>query len=205
MENKSSEIFKKAGKVFFKYGIRSVSMDDICREIGISKKTLYKYVKNKGDLIDKILELDRNNKNEFFLRNIENLNAIDILLEVSKMLSKIITKVNPYLMHELSKYYPEIHQKHRQLKMQIHCERIERNLKKGITEGLYRKDIDIKLTSRIYIKKIEGMTDENVFSPEIFSFERIFEEMFVNYIRGISNQKGIEYFEKKRKSLKFKI
>lgn len=204
MEEKLKNIVSGAMSLFNKYSIRSVSMDDIARELGISKKTLYQHVSNKTNLIEKILELE----NEYVTGMVDeilnkDLNAIDRLLEVSKELSEHHKKTNPSIKFDLIKYYPETHKKHSEKWEKSALNYITNNMKQGIKEGLFRKDLDIGLTANMYIKKIEDITDPDFFTEGDFSFSKIFNVMFENHIRGISNEKGIKYFEKQKKLLNF--
>ena len=80
-------------------------------------------------------------------------------------------------------------------------EMVKNNLKKGVDEGLYRDDQNIDLVASLYVKKLEDMHDPEFLTSQNFSFDTVFRVMFDNHIRGISNQKGIEYYEKKKKSL----
>lgn len=206
MDERFKTILQKTFDLFAKFGIRSISMDDICREMGISKKTLYTYVSSKEDLINKLLEGQRIKQNEAILCvESKELNAIDSLLEVSKTLHKKLVKVNPTMAYDLVKYYPEIFKKHSIDKRKILSKRIKSNISKGIEEGYYRSDLDIDLIAQLYLKKLEDIFDPEFWVNEKYSFDKIFKTMFVNHIRGISNQKGIDYLEQQQKLLNFKI
>lgn len=206
MDEKLNQILKASFELFAKYGIRSVSMDDICKDMGISKKTLYQFVSSKEDLLGKMLDTERKGQLRV-MRSIEkeNHNAIDSLLEVSKVLSQKLAKISPNMAFDLFKYYPEIFKKHSQTKRKLLTARIVSNLNSGIKDGLYRKDLDVDLISQLYIKKIEDILDPEFWLKEQYSFEKIFVTMFENHIRGISNQQGIEYLEEKINLLNFKI
>lgn len=203
MDTKLNDILKDVRLIFMKYGIRNYSMDDICRTLGISKKTLYNYVDNKTDLVEKVLDYELIMGNcHHDISSIEG-NAIDILLEVSKRLNNEFEYINPIYVFELNKYYPKIFKEHLDKKRKSAYEKIYKNLEQGIKEGLYRKDQDVELVTILYIRKLEDMHKPDFFESERFTFKEIFSVMFENHIRGISNEKGIAYFEKQKKSLKF--
>jgi len=201
MDTNLENILKEVRLIFMKYGIRNYSMDDICRTLGISKKTLYKYVENKTDLVQKVLDY------EFIMDNgplgvisIKG-NAIDILLNVSMRINKDFENFNPIYIFELNKYYPKIFKEFVEKKRKSAYEKIYGNLEQGLKEGLYRKDLDVELVSILYVRKIEDIHNTDFIESGDFSFKEIFSTMFENHIRGISNEKGIAYFENQKKSL----
>jgi TetR/AcrR family transcriptional regulator, cholesterol catabolism regulator len=199
MSNRYAEVLEGAKKVFLKNGIRSVSMDDVCREMGISKKTLYQYFSNKAHLIECLLDdhFEKGKELEKQFRE-QRLNAIDTLLEVSKMLSSRMKEAYPIVSFEMKKYYPEIYRKHLERTRNATFNHIKENLEQGIREGLYRTDQDIELVASLYISQMENILDQDFYCPKEFSFSNIFEVLFEKHIRGIANEKGIRYFEEKK-------
>jgi AcrR family transcriptional regulator len=201
--NKEKEIIRRARDIFMKYGIRSVSMDDISRDLAISKKTLYQYFDNKHELLKHVLEYsfeDFDNTIQEILRKDQN--AIDDLIEMSIKINMHIQYAHPSVNFDLQKYYPELFRENQQKKRSYAAHYIKENIIKGIREGVYRKDLNIDLISSLYIQKLEDVHDTDYHGSAI-SFETIFEVMFENHIRGIANKKGTAYFEKKKKAIKF--
>ncbi len=209
MDKKLLEIIEKARNLSFTYGIKNMSIDDMCNKMGISKKTFYKYIKNKTDLVEKILEFERERFKSIFVEyDFEGVNAIDILLTVSKEIALRFKDVTPSLTFELKKYYPELYQKHFEARIDFIFEKIKINLTKGINQGIYRDDLSIELIARLYISRLIDIHDPEFFPPEKYSFELFFDVMFENFIRGIAKPEGIKYyekqFEKQKKLLKVK-
>jgi len=209
MEKKLREIIEKARNLSFTYGIKNMSIDDMCNKMGISKKTFYKYIKNKTNLVEKVLEFERERfKSIFDEYDFEGVNAIDILLTVSKEIALRFKDVSPSLTFELKKYYPELYQKHFETRKNFIFEKIKINLTKGINQGIYRDDLSIELIARLYISRLIDIHDPEFFPPEKYSFEMFFDVMFENFIRGIAKPEGIKYyerqFEKQKKLLKAK-
>ncbi len=206
MDEKQQKIIEGAYKIFTEHGIRNVSMDDICRMMGISKKTLYQFVENKADLIGKVSEYIQD---MIFMRMAEikqkALNAIDFLLEMSKISSENHFRINPVVSFEFRKYYPLIYERYMLRKREIILENIMENLEQGINEGLYRPDLNKEIVARLYFQKIEDFQSMSKEELQDFSYAKIFEVMFENHIRGISNPTGIEYFEKQKTKLNFNI
>ncbi len=200
MDDKLEQIIESTAELFSQKGIRCISMDDISKHLKISKKTLYQFVKNKRDLLEKISDY----YSAEFCRNMkrvleQKLNAIDVLFAVSQLLSRHWQRYTPSLSCEMNKYYPEISERISEIQNQQTYSGVIQNLNQGIDEGLYRTDVNIEITAQIYIKKIKDLHDPETFDPKMFTTNTIFEVMFENHIRGIANEKGIKYFEEKLK------
>lgn len=184
--------------MFRKYGIRSISMDDLARELGMSKKTLYQYVENKTDLIEKMLNhmIDTSTACITPETDRSEMNAIDILLAVSIKVSKEINEMNPAVAFDLEKFYPALYRNFVNSKRDHVYRKIKENLEQGMQEGIYRTDLDSGLVARLYVQKLIDLHDPEFISSGDFSFEKIFQVMFDNHIRGISNPAGLAYYEK---------
>jgi AcrR family transcriptional regulator len=197
-------IIRKTRDIFMKSGIRSISMDDVSRSLGISKKTLYRYFLNKHDLVSKVLEFEFDEINSVLngMRKSE-LNAIDELLGLSKVMDDYLKNYNPTVSSDLEKYYPDIFNESRDKKRQYALQYISENIRKGINQGIYRDDLNVDLVARLYIQKIEDLHDPSYFNADQVSLNTVFYVMFENHIRGISNRKGIEFFEKRKKILNY--
>ena len=141
----------KIHDIFLERGFRNVSMDDICRELGISKKTIYQHVNNKQELIQMVLQNEKQKIfNKILIIKEDRFNAIDILLKVSKITIEKHFRFNPMHSFELKKYYPSIFQEFLKEKQILITEFIKKNLEQGINEGLYRQEIDMDIVSRLY-------------------------------------------------------
>lgn len=205
-DTKYDSIVKSALKLFSENGIRSVSMDDLCRNMGISKKTLYKYVVNKADLLQKISDYIHDQiKNKIEELRDTDLNAIDFLLEVSKVQGNMMGNINPVVNFEMRKYYSQIFENNQTKRKEVIVNSIQINLEKGIKEGLYRQDLDTEIIAHLYYKKIEDFHSLDVNEIQFCTFDKVFEVMFENHIRGIANEKGIAYFEKQKEKLNFNL
>lgn len=197
MDEKFERIISESAGLFARYGIRNLSMDDICRELGISKKTLYQYVENKADLIRAVLSNVMNDQSgQERWEAMDRLNAIDQLLESSRMICSGMKKFTASATFELKKYYPGIFSEYYQKKKDFIYDAILKNIRKGIDEGLYRSDLDVELVARLYVQKLENIHNPEFLESAALSPDAVFKVMFDNHIRGISNNKGLEYYEK---------
>ncbi|MFH1297039.1 MAG: TetR/AcrR family transcriptional regulator [Bacteroidota bacterium] len=198
------EVLGRVRELFFKYGVRSVSMDDISRDLGISKKKLYQFVRSKHELVSRLLELERRNFEIIFEKyNFDGVNSIDVLLTVSKEISDRFWDVSPSMTFDLKKYYPEIYTQHIENRVEFIFAQIQLNIKKGIRDGMYRDDLSTELIARLYIRRLIDIHNPEYF-PEKFSFQTLFDTMFDNFIRGIGTEIGINYYEQQKGKVKFK-
>jgi AcrR family transcriptional regulator len=204
MDKTENDILERVRELFFKYGVRSVSMDDICRDLGVSKKKLYLHFKSKHDLVMKLLELERQSFEIIFdTYNFEGVNAIDILLTVSKEIGDRFWDVSPSMTFDLKKYYPEVYHGHVEERIDFIFQKIKINLEKGINQGVYRDDLSIELVARLYIRRLMDLHNPEFFPADKFSFHTLFDVMFDNFIRGIANSKGMEYYDKQKRKVNF--
>lgn len=196
------EILEKTVELFYEFGIRNMNMDDISRSLGISKKTLYQYVKSKEDLIEKLFYYDEMKwDNEFLKIRQEDLNAIDILIRVSLLVFDEMGRLNSKLKFELKKYYEPIYYQFMVRKQNQIFSHISRNLEKGIKEGLYRSDVNVELVAGLYVRNLVEMHNKDYCFVENITFDQVFEVMFENHIRAISSPEGIAYFEKRKSEI----
>lgn len=195
-------ILEKTVELFYEFGIRNLNMDDISRNLKISKKTLYQYVKSKEDLIEKLFQYDDVKWNKEFTKiKIDELNAIEILLKVSLLIYEEMSRMDSKLKFELRKYYQPIFDEVMIAKQKHIFEQISKNILKGIKEGLYRNDINVELAATLYVRNMVDMHSKDYCFVENVTFDQVFEAMFENHIRAISTQAGIEYFEKRKSEI----
>ena len=196
MEKEAIKIIEKVTQLYRQYGIKSVTMDDVARELGISKKTLYEHFEDKEDLVSKVVEyaLDerRSSLNEI---NTMNLNAIEELFHYHKFQTDLLKQYSPPIEYDLKKYYPELFKKILEIKREYMYKIVLNNLKKGKKQGFYRKDLDEEIISRLFVFRMEGLQSNEFFTIEQLSSPVFFRELFNYHIRGIANEKGIETLE----------
>ncbi len=195
-------ILEKTIELFSEFGIRSLNMDDISRSLGISKKTLYQYVKSKEDLIEKLFYYDDYKMNiQFTSIETGNLNAIELLIQVSLIVSQEMGKLDPKIKFELKKYYEPIFNEFMVRKQNHIFSMISNNLEQGIKEGVYRIDLSVELVAGLYVRNLVLMHNKDFCMVENITFEKVFEVMFENHIRAISNAEGLAYFEKRKSEI----
>lgn len=198
MEQKLNYILTKSYELFNKYGIKSITMDDVAYELGISKKTLYAHVSNKEDLVYKFVEQDRQHRQASFQQIInKNYNAIEELFEVNKLVKQMLSEYNPSTEYDLKKYYPEIFTEQKKTKRNGMYEAVLNNLKKGKKEGLYRQELDEIIIAKLYVSRIESICENELFTESEYKSAHFVNETINYHIRGIANKKGILFLEQK--------
>lgn len=190
-------------ELFFEFGIKNLNMDDISRKLGISKKTLYRFVKSKEDLISKLFEYEQSKwleaTNDI---GIQDINAIEKLFRVSLMVYKEVKRFNPMLLFELRKYYEQIFHEYHARKLVDISNSMKLNLEQGIKEGLYRHDVNIDTVIAIYMNYlIEIHSSVEICKSIDVSFDDLFKVMFENHIRAISTPAGVAFFEMRKKEV----
>lgn len=188
-----NEIIQKASELYQKYGLKSVTMDDIAHECMISKKTLYKYVNDKVDLITQAFRKEFELQIKIFSEiSDKKLNAIEEVLEIQKQMIVLNKTHNPALEYDMFKYYPLIHRELVEKKSNFIYQTQIKNIEKGIKEGLYYDDIDIDLVAkRIVIFEIQKIENSFV-SFKDFLKPKATKEMFKYHLRAICNPKGVK-------------
>jgi TetR/AcrR family transcriptional regulator, cholesterol catabolism regulator len=204
MDEQFRRILTGVREMSLSVGVRNLTLNNICKNLQISREELKKYVSSEAELVEKVLELERESfKSIFDEHNFEDVNAIDILLIVSQEMNGRFRDLTPSVTFDLKTFYPEIYQRHFELRIEFIFNKIKINIEKGIRQGMYRQDISIELLARLYISRLIDLHNPVFFPPDKFSFPLLFEVMFENFIRGIANDEGLAYFKKRKKSYRF--
>ncbi len=202
MEQKELQLLEQVDKLFMRCGIKSLTMDDIARELGISKKTLYLHCSDKEDLLIKSFAHHFQCEEQFQNGIVgKNLNAIDEIFEVSKHVSEMLKTIHPSIHYDLRKYYPEAWKIFSEYRKNFMLKCVSDNMEKGKQEGLYRANLNIPIVARIHISRVDVVFDGELFPASQFNFAEVFFEMIRYHIRGIASPKGIDYFMDKIKTI----
>lgn len=193
MEIKQKEILDRAALVIMRYGIKSVTMDDLARELSISKKTLYAQFGDKRKMIQMLVaaqvEGDMESCN---IRLQEAKNAIDEMFRVTSFVSERLKKVNVTFFYDLRMSYPKAFQTMEDYKKGFIQETIIQNLNRGMQEGIYRQDLNPQIVARIYMTNIELIFGGQEFRDVDLNAYELFLEIFMLHMRGIVNEKGLQ-------------
>ena len=184
-------IILKATELFMKLGFKSVTMDDIAKEMGISKKTIYTHFNNKETIIGVVTD----HVFETVCHDIDaicdlNQNPIQELYAIKKRVMQYMQKEKASPTYQLQKYYPAIYNniKQRQFSYMQQC--VVKNLNRGLEQSLYRKNIEVQFVARIYFNGITGIKEESLFPHTMFEGETLYEMYLEYHLRGIVTPKG---------------
>ena len=193
-------IQQKAHDLFMQYGIRSVSMDDIASQLGMSKKTLYQYYADKDELVDLVLtNMLETNKSRCISDKNNAENAIHEVFLAYEMIQELFANMNPALLFDMEKYHPEAFKKFQQYKSGFLYQVISENLKRGVGEELYRPDISIDILCRFRIGTTMMAFDPEIFPDNRSTLVKIEEEIFYHFLYGLATPNGEKVIEKYRK------
>lgn len=194
MEAKIQQIVSKVFGLYQRYGIKSVTMDDVAQHLGISKKTLYEFFTDKEDLVRQVLMWDYHRKFSCIEEIRErNLNAVEELFEVNKMIKEIYKDYNPSVEYDIRKYYPSLYAQIRDVKRRKMLELSQNNLSKGKREGLYRNDLNASILARLHVFRVEHILESELFTLEELTSLTVFNEIFLYHLNGILSEKGREF------------
>ena len=199
-------IQKAAHELVMQYSIRSVSMDDIAAKLGMSKKTIYLYFKDKDELVESVVD-DVIDTNQCICDKDrqEADNAVHEIFLVMEMMVEMFKTMNPSILFDMQKYHPAAFrkfQKHRNEYLYNVC---RQNLERGIKEELFRPEINVDILARY---RVETML--TAFNPEFQrsvkqSIIEIEEEIIIHYLFGVVSLKGyklvLKYMEQREKAL----
>jgi AcrR family transcriptional regulator len=179
------------------YGFKSITMDEMARQLGMSKKTIYTFVKDKLDLINQCLELDQDKEKRDITAIGEKYdNAIDELLAIGELVSSRLRAIHPSIFFDLNKYYPSIIQKFNAHKNTFVKQCVIENLEKGIQQELYRGNLDSEIISKMYLSFIDVLFQSDTFPTNEYTFTQVYSEYFRYHIRGIASDKGLIHLQK---------
>ena len=189
--NTREKILKGAEGLFTKYGVRSISMDDIARHLSVSKKTLYQHFTDKEDIVTLVFEsVLSESRKEFEVIHKTAENAIDELAKLSVCLKKNVDEINPSLLFDLQKYYPKAWAVWLEFKRMCIYDSIKRNLDQGVAEGFYRPEINTEMLSIVRMALIETAFDDKIFSHDRFRMTEVQMQIFEHFVYGIVTEKG---------------
>ena len=167
-------------------------MDDIANQMGISKKTIYAHFKNKTQLVkESTLNIFENISKGIDCICTLNKNPIEELFEIKSFIMKQLKGEKTSPQYQLSKYYPEIHNSLKKKQFELMQDCVTDNINKGITQELYRTNLNIEFVSRIYFIGVTGIKDEELFPTEIFPKQQLVENYLEYHLRGIVTKKGL--------------
>ena len=184
-------IKEKAHVLFMQYGLRSVSMDDIAGNLGMSKKTIYQYYADKDELIEAVISDELLRSQQICEQDQQcSDNAIHEIFLALEMVVDMMKSMNPSLIYDMQKYHPKAFQKFQQHKNDYLYNVIRINMERGIREGLYREDINLDILSRFRVESIMLPFNPDFHTQVKYSLAKLEEELIIHFLFGVASQKG---------------
>jgi AcrR family transcriptional regulator len=190
--DQKQRIKNAAHDLVMKYSIRSVSMDDIAASVGMSKKTLYQYYKDKDELVKAVISSvieDNRCKCDHHVEAADN--AVHEIFLAMEMMVEMFKSMNPAILYEMQKYHPDAYQHFQEHKMQYLHGHIRQNIERGIKEELYRPDINPHILAKF---RVESMFI--AFNPEFqralhkYTLLELEQQIIMNFLFGLVTTKG---------------
>lgn len=190
-------ITEEATKQFFKLGIRNVTMDEIAVTIGISKRTLYETFKDKSELVQTCIKKLGEAQDRKKVEVISNSsNVIESIFVFMREGIKAINYINPVFFKDLKKLYPSLWNCMEKEGAEKNYNLSFKLLSKGVEQGLFRKDLNISIVAKLFHAQMTLLANETVFPRDEYDHSEVFQNMIINFTRGISTRKGIDVIEK---------
>jgi hypothetical protein len=197
MTPQQERIVLGARELFFRHGLKSITMDDIASQLGVSKKTIYQYYKEKDALINEITaqEIGAHDQEMQHIRK-QSKDSIEEILLAMKSVSQMMNRISPAVFYDMQKYYPKSWDIFRDFKMATMTDYVEENLKRGIKQELYRKELNIKIMARLRIEEVELGYNALAFPPDKFNITEVQIAMLDHFLHGIVTLKGYKLISK---------
>lgn len=190
-------IVKKAHELFMRYGIRSVSMDEVASQLGMSKKTIYQFYADKDSLVEDVIDIELHESECTCINHkAHSSNAIDEIFMAMDMMQELLSRMNPSVIFDMEKYHPNAFKKYSEFKNKFLYAMIKQNLEKGKEEGLYRAEVNTEIMTRFRLA-----STFLVFNPELFplgkhSLATVIIETTDNFLCGLATAKGQKLIQK---------
>jgi AcrR family transcriptional regulator len=190
-------ILNKAADLFMRYGIRSITMDEIAAQLGISKKTIYQFFTDKDDMVTAVIdqEIEKNEKDCLQFRD-QSENAVHQIFIALEGLEEMLKSTNPLMLYDLEKHHPRSYKKLKEYKYQFLYQIFMDNLQWGIAEGLYRADIQLDIVAKSRIETAFLIFNQDLFPHSRYKVSDLNYELSMLFIHGIVSATGKGLIEK---------
>lgn len=195
------KILKTSLELFFKYGIKRVTMDDIAKELGMSKKTIYQFYKEKDDIVNQLCDVEMcKHEQEFEIAHQQSKDPVHEIMLLSEQMTEMMQHINPVFFLDLQKYYPTALQRFQKFKRECAFNQIKRNIVKGKELGIYRSDIDPDFAANYRLNQIDMfMFGKTTYTFDKISFTKVHELLLDMFVHGVCSIKGHKLINKYKK------
>ncbi len=193
-ENTQENILKKAGEMFYRAGIKSVSVDDICKELGMSKKTFYVYFEGKDDLVKQMLRKSHETIHQKSLKTMQEHSLVELMRGFAEQArNQQDVRHVPQLVYDLQKYYPLLFADYQRHVFQDQQEVLKEYLQKGIDEGTFRKETNVDTVAFMLAKMhSDVIRDAEMLEKNGIAINELSRESMDIIVRGLLSKEGYE-------------
>ena len=190
----------KADELFRRYGVKSVTMDEIASQMGVSKKTIYQCFSDKNELVDAVFaEMLEHNKTCCQDSRMQASNAIDEVYLGMEALQEMLDNMNPTILYDIERGHPETFKKFIEYTYNFLFALMKKNVERGIEEGLYRPEINPELISKVRLETIVLAFNEEIFPKNQYSLLYIQQELMQYFLYAMATPKGYKLITKYQK------
>jgi AcrR family transcriptional regulator len=198
MENKE-RILHAAFELFFRYGIKSVTMDDIAKHLSMSKKTIYQYFRDKDEVVHTLMERSLQKDQDDFQQISQNApNVVEEVFVMMKKMNEIFSTINPNIFYDLRKYHPKTWELFHKFRNEFVVKMVEATLEKGKKDGYVRTDINSNLLAKLRGEEIELGFNPLIFPPDKFKILEVQISLVEHFLYGICTLKGHKLINKSK-------
>ncbi|TND09885.1 MAG: transcriptional regulator [Bacteroidetes bacterium] len=184
-------IVNAAFELFFRYGIKSVTMDDIAKHLSISKKTIYQFFRDKDEIVHTLMqEKLEEDKREFGTISKNAANVVEEVFNLMKHMSSILGRINPNIFYDLQKYHPQTWALFHSFRTEFAMKQVEDALNKGIRDGLVRNDINVAALACLRTEEIEMGFNPRIYPPDKFKLLEVQLALTEHFLYGVCTLKG---------------
>ena len=189
------DILQGASELFMRYGVKSITMDEIARHLAVSKKTIYQHFVDKDELVISFTQMVlQQQKTEMMKLEDNGTNVMESLRDISEFLRHKVCNINPSLLFDLKKYFPPAWKTFTEYKKNFLKDHLKRILERGMKEGYFRPDLNMEILSKMRIEQVEMIFNPDVFSESEFDIAEVHMHSFQHFVYGICTLKGHEEF-----------
>jgi TetR/AcrR family transcriptional regulator, cholesterol catabolism regulator len=184
-------IVSGAEELFLTAGIKSITMDDVAKHLGMSKKTIYQFFKDKNELVVALVnkKLKEDEDQMSAIMN-QSSNVIEEMINMMKCSEEIFSRINPIVIHDLQKYHPDAWKQFQNFKSGVLVHTLEELLTKGIKQGYIRPEIDVKIIAMMRVAQVEMGFNATVFPVAEFNTWKVQQQFLEHFNYGICTLKG---------------
>ena len=197
-------IKQKADELFMRYGIKSITMDEIANQLGISKKTIYQEFGDKDELVDDVIcEILSGNQQRCLQDRSQAVDAIHEVFLAMEMIQEMFENMNPTILYDMERNHPATFQKFQQHKYKFLYQVIKENIERGKKEELYRSDINTEVIARVRLETMMLPFNQEIFPKSKFNFVDLEHQLIEHFLFGVATMKGhkliLKYQQQRKK------